>query len=58
MLKYSNATGEGVEFLILISWETIDAIKNFAGERINTAVVPKEVQEMMVGYDNDVIHTN
>lgn len=40
----------------MTSWETIDAIKNFAGERINTAVVPKEVQEMMVDYDKDVIH--
>jgi hypothetical protein len=40
----------------LTSGKTIDAIKNFAGERINTAVVPNEVREMMVGYDNDVIH--
>ncbi|MGE5796162.1 MAG: hypothetical protein ACM34N_05220 [Ignavibacteria bacterium] len=53
---FRRPTGKGIEFLILTSWETIDAIKNFAGERINTAVVPKEVQEMMVDYDKDVIH--
>jgi hypothetical protein len=47
---------EGVEFLIITEWETLDAIKQFAGEKIEVAVVPKLVQEIMVKYDEYVSH--
>ena len=46
----------GVEFLIVTIWESIDAIKGFAGTDVETAVVPPNVQEMMVEYDNRVRH--
>lgn len=46
----------GVEFLIVTIWESIDAIKGFAGTDVETAVVPPSVQEMMVEYDNRVRH--
>ena len=46
----------GVEFLIVTTWESIDAIQGFAGTDVETAVVPPRVQEMMVEYDNRVRH--
>ena len=47
---------EGVEFLIITKWETLEVIKQFAGEKIETAVVPKLVQDIMVKYDENVRH--
>jgi len=46
----------GVEFLIVTIWESIDAIKQFAGTDVETAIVPLSVQEMMIDYDNRVRH--
>ena len=46
----------GVEFLVITRWETLDVIKQFAGEKIETAVVPKLVQDIMIKYDKNVRH--
>jgi heme-degrading monooxygenase HmoA len=46
----------GEEFLIVTLWESIDAIKSFAGERPEVAVVPAVVQAMMVHYEKEVRH--
>ncbi|MGZ3538207.1 MAG: antibiotic biosynthesis monooxygenase family protein, partial [Thermodesulfobacteriota bacterium] len=35
--------GEGTEFLIVTTWQSIEAIRNFAGESATTAVVPPPV---------------
>lgn len=48
--------GEGTEFLIVTTWQSIEAIRNFAGESATTAVVPASVQAMMVEYDREVAH--
>jgi hypothetical protein len=34
----------------------MDAIRQFAGENAETAVVPSEVQAMMLEYDLRVVH--
>ncbi|HEY3041304.1 MAG TPA: antibiotic biosynthesis monooxygenase [Pyrinomonadaceae bacterium] len=47
---------EGVEFLIITTWRSMDAIRQFAGENAETAVVPSEVQAMMLEYDLRVVH--
>jgi heme-degrading monooxygenase HmoA len=47
---------EGVEFLIITEWQTIDAIKQFAGADFDTAVVPEPVQNIMIRYDEKVKH--
>jgi heme-degrading monooxygenase HmoA len=47
---------DGVEFLIVTEWESLTAIKQFAGNNYDTAVVPESVQKMMVKYDNMVRH--
>ena len=47
---------EGIEFLIITEWKTLDAIKQFAGANIDSAVVPKLVQDIMIKYDENVLH--
>jgi heme-degrading monooxygenase HmoA len=47
---------EGVEFLIVTNWASVEAIRAFAGENAETAVVPQKVHEMMVEYDRVVRH--
>lgn len=47
---------QGTEFLIVTHWQTMEAIQEFAGQNAQVAVVPPEVQEMMVEYDPEVTH--
>jgi len=37
-------------------WESREAIRAFAGDDIETAVVPSEVQAMMVRFERTVSH--
>jgi len=46
----------GVEFLIVTRWESIDAIRSFAGADAEVAVVPANVQRMMIEYDPRARH--
>ena len=48
--------GERTEFLIVTTWQSLEAIRKFAGESVDTAVVPLSVQAMMVEYDREVLH--
>jgi heme-degrading monooxygenase HmoA len=48
--------GNGVEFLIITRWHSMDAIRQFAGADVDAAVVPAEVGEMMIDYDRRVAH--
>jgi heme-degrading monooxygenase HmoA len=47
---------EGVEFLVVTHWDTLDSIRAFAGDDIEAAVVPERVRAMMVEYDLTVRH--
>lgn len=47
---------DGVEFLIVTKWRSLEAIHAFAGDQIETAVVPEKAQAMMVRYDHVVRH--
>ncbi|THU32457.1 hypothetical protein FAM09_27070 [Niastella caeni] len=47
---------DGIEFLVVTYWENMDAIREFAGDAADIAVVPKIAQEMMVRYDPVVRH--
>jgi heme-degrading monooxygenase HmoA len=49
-------TDEGVEFLIVTGWSSLEAIREFAGAEAEAAVVPAKVQRMMVEYDPVVRH--
>ncbi len=46
----------GVEFLIVTEWESLDAVREFAGEKPEVAVVPPVVQAMMIAYDKKCRH--
>jgi heme-degrading monooxygenase HmoA len=47
---------EGVEFLIVTHWKSVESIRAFAGPNAETAVVPPTVREMMIEYDRVVRH--
>jgi heme-degrading monooxygenase HmoA len=51
-----RSTGDGVEFLIVTIWESMDAIRKFAGDDAEAAVVPKVVQGMMLSWEERVRH--
>ncbi|SRR5260221_9377409 len=46
----------GVEFLVETRWASLDAIATFAGSDVEAAVVPSNIQQMMIEYDRRVKH--
>ena len=46
----------GVEFLVVTRWKSLRAIQAFAGQDAELAVVPVNVQRMMVEYDARARH--
>lgn len=51
-----RSTAEGIEFLIITIWESMDAIRKFAGDDAEAAVVPKVVKGMMLNWEERVRH--
>ena len=47
---------EGVEFLIVTQWASLEAIRGFAGANPEVAVVPEKVRKMMIEFDQLVRH--
>jgi heme-degrading monooxygenase HmoA len=47
---------EGVEFLVVTIWESLDSIRAFAGNDVESAVVPPKARDMMIEYDNKARH--
>ena len=52
----ARPTAEGTEFQIVTVWQSLEAIRAFAGDSLDVAVVPSAVQELMVRYDLKVFH--
>ena len=48
--------GQGIEFRIVTVWDSLDSIRQFAGDTPEVAVVPPVAQKMMVEYDATVAH--
>lgn len=46
----------GVEFLVVTVWNSMEAVQQFAGINPENAVVPLKVQKMMITYEQNVIH--
>lgn len=42
---------QGVEFLVVTFWESLDSIRAFAGNDVESAVVPPKARDMMIEYD-------
>jgi heme-degrading monooxygenase HmoA len=47
---------DGTEFRVVTEWESLDAIRAFAGADPEVAVVPPVVQAMLSSYDRHVVH--
>lgn len=48
--------GEEVEFIAVTLWESIDAIREFAGDSIDRAVVEPEARAVLSSFDDFVRH--
>jgi heme-degrading monooxygenase HmoA len=53
---FHRTVPDGVEFVIVTDWDSLDAIRTFAGPDVERAVVPSEVQAMMQRYEDAVTH--
>lgn len=49
-------TADAVEFIVLTMWESMDAIRKFAGEDAEVAVVATAAQALFRNYDSTVKH--
>jgi heme-degrading monooxygenase HmoA len=47
---------EGVEFVTLTFWESLDAVRAFAGEDYEAAVVPPEARKLLARFDERSKH--
>lgn len=45
-----------VEFLVVTRWASLDAVRAFAGDHLETAVVHPAAAAMLVDYDSSVRH--
>jgi heme-degrading monooxygenase HmoA len=48
--------GSEIEFITIMLWESIDAIRAYAGAHFETAVVPEERREYLLRYDERSTH--
>ena len=47
---------EGVEFATMTLWESLDAVRAFAGARYEVAVVPPEARAVLARFDETSAH--
>ncbi|HEX2618833.1 MAG TPA: hypothetical protein VHL11_01765 [Phototrophicaceae bacterium] len=48
--------GDGVELTVLTFWESMDAIRGFAGDDVERAVVEPAAQAVLRSFDSRVTH--
>jgi heme-degrading monooxygenase HmoA len=53
---FRREVDEGVEFATLTLFESMDAVRAFAGERYETAVVPPEARKLLARFDAASVH--
>lgn len=46
----------GVEFLVMTFWDSLQAIRKFAGEQAETAVVEPQARALLTDFDRTVEH--
>ena len=51
-----RAVGERVEFLAVTLWDSLDTVRQFAGDNPDLAVVEPEAQAVLAEYDDFVRH--
>jgi heme-degrading monooxygenase HmoA len=53
---WERQLGEGVEIVVVTSWDSLDAIRGFAGDEIERAVVADEAAALLLEFDEWVRH--
>ena len=48
--------GQAVEVTVVTWWESLEAVRAFAGEAVETAVVHDSAARMLIDFDRDVAH--
>ena len=51
-----RARGDRVDFTVITTWESLDAIRRFAGADSEVAVVAPEAQAILTSYDRRAAH--
>ncbi len=51
-----RSDGEGVEFLVLTFWDSMEAVRRFAGREPERAVVEPRARAVLVDFDDRVRH--
>ena len=49
-------SGDRIEFAVLTLWESLEAIRTFAGDDYENAVVPHAARRVLGGFDERVAH--
>ena len=53
---FRRTVGDEVEFITIILWDSVDAIKAIAGEDYERAVVPEERRQHLLRWDDVAAH--
>jgi len=56
MLEHVQADGGHTEIVVVTRWESMDAIRAFAGDAVDTAVVEAEARAVLTDFDTRVRH--
>jgi heme-degrading monooxygenase HmoA len=51
-----RAAGDGVEIVVITRWQSLDAVRGFAGDDFEAAVVADEAAVVLTDYDRRVRH--
>ena len=51
-----DANDEQVEFLVITRWESLDSIREFAGDRFDAATIPRAATELLARYEDRALH--
>ena len=52
----NGVTGDRVEITVITWWTSIDAVRAFAGEAVETAVVHDDAARVLIDFDRTVTH--
>jgi len=55
-LVLRRPVGDGIEITVLTFWESMDAVKRFAGDPPDRAVVEPEARALLLSFDKHVKH--
>jgi heme-degrading monooxygenase HmoA len=51
-----RASGGAVAFTVVTLWQSVDAVRAFAGDDVEAAVVPPEAQALLSSFDDRAVH--